>query len=221
MILKVEYMNQRAPEDGGESFNILFPGSTCGSTVFTMMLQYLNDQYGEEFTVDTDSFFLELQKDYIVEKLKAHCVANPDDNWMLDFAKPTRTDNFGNTYNHLNNLPICLSWAAQGITNDKYTFPWAYRTFAEINRQIDNLLMPVAVSGLFTKSGHYTLIVGHEDAESYIFNDPYGNWNANVNPYASIDGKGVRYLLKDLIPAVWNSDRLVNGKLLCAVPVKA
>lgn len=59
---------------------------------------------------------------------------------------------------------------------------------------------PVGVAGMFTKSGHYVLIVGYEEKGSdlvFIVDDPYGNW---ASKYQNQNGEKVMYLAEAMIP---------------------
>jgi uncharacterized protein YvpB len=33
--------------------------------------------------------------------------------------------------------------------------------------------------GKFTSSGHYVLVVGYDDKNNFVVDDPYGDWNKN------------------------------------------
>jgi C1A family cysteine protease len=168
-----------------------------------MYLNYLDTVYpGKNYESDDDDVFEALSSEDMENKSKS-MIANGEA-WMKDFLKD-RVDADGNqtSYNFLNNVVAMLAEVATYLTNNEIIFQATYRSKDDIRTEL-NLGYPVILSGKFTKSGHYVLIVGFDDdSKNWIVNDPYGDWNSGYVRKGGLTGKALMYSM-DKVDAIMN-----------------
>jgi len=197
--------------------NSLFPYSVCGTTVTANVLHYLSKRDKLFYVHDDDEVFKVLNSDTLIKKAEAYITGG--EVWMKKYLKHRGSTD----YTHLNNLMIMLGEVGKYLTNYTYAFTIKYRSFKSIFESLYVDKMPLIVSGQFTKSGHYVLLIGEdlEDNGSLIFHDPYGDWNTNYKEHM---GKMVKYTIEDLIESAFIKHRIkwINDKpyILTLKPTK-
>lgn len=205
--------------------NKLFPYRVCGTTVVANTLSHLGHKDKKFYVHDDDSVFESLHDDEMIRKAMAYI--QEGEKWIHHYLNDKRyMDGKETEYNHLNNVMIMLAEVGSYLTNYDYVFKMKYRSMEEILEALYDDEVPIIMSGDFTKSGHYVLIVGENLREngSLVFHDPYGNWNTG---YKDHNGNCVEYTMKDLMEKAfkkpyrmyWNADRS-EYYILTVKPVK-
>lgn len=192
--LNVKYHTQRN--------NTLFPSSTCGTTCVAMYLSWLNSILSKNYECDDDKILEALATDKMIDRAKAY-IQNGD-KWVEQYLQKRKVGNLFTKYNHLNNIAFMLAEVSSYLTNYEFDFKCSYRSVEDIKKTIDEG-MPVIISGKFTKSGHYILIIGYDDNNNFICHDPYGNWNKGY--FKDDNGKEVCYNIDKVIQLVTNKTK--------------
>jgi uncharacterized protein YvpB len=184
--------------------NEILPYVTCGTTCIAEALQYLNDKTGSNYVCDDDGVFQRLNSDAIKDIAKKLIIQGVLDPSAMQYRQDDpKTATNESQYTHLNNFKIMLVEVANNITQGKNTFRESYETIEEIKQNIDNGF-PVILSGMFTPGGHYITIVGYDDANNFICDDPYGIWTENYATTTIGLGSKVRYDQTKILNAVSN-----------------
>ena len=118
-------------------------------------------------------------------------------------------------YTFLNNAMIMVSSMGDILTNYEFDFETPYLTPDGIKESIDNNL-PVIVDGTYPGThGHYILIVGYDDDNNFICNDPYGNFNDTYKNHD--EGDHVVYSIAD----IWKyGAKMLSGNKMAVVTAK-
>lgn len=180
VILNTVYHTQRN--------NQLYPYSTCGTTILSEYLDFLGYNFSD------DDVFKALNSQQMIDR--ANALIQKGDTYIKQLLNQGFRDD-AHQFTYLNNSIIMLCETGKFLTNYKRDFALKYGTLEQLKACI-NEGFPVGIAGMFTKSGHYVLMVGYDDnAKCLIIDDPYGDWRKN---YQSAEGKNVYYSLEKLIP---------------------
>jgi len=112
-------------------------------------------------------------------------------------------------YTHLNNFKEMLVALGNYITNKVFEFKTVYLSVDEIKKSIDED-MPVIISAKFTSGGHFVEIVGYDDTEDYVVDDPYGDWNKKYSSDSLGGGGKLKYNISKL-DTIFTFKKVVNG----------
>lgn len=205
--------------------NKLFPHRVCGTTVIANTLSHLAHKDGKSYIHGDDAVFEALHDDEMIRKAMAYI--DDGQTWIETYLDSKRVlDGKFSEYTHLNNVMIMLAEVGSYLTNYDYVFKMKYRSIKEILKSLYDDKVPVIMSGDFTASGHYVMIIGEdiEGSGSLVFHDPYGNWNTS---YGNHNGNSVKYTLDDLMEKAfkksyriyWNADN-TEYYILTIKPVK-
>lgn len=171
--------------------NAVLPYVTCGTTSLANTLNWLNKKFNQNFECDDDKVFQILNSPEIIEiaenMIKRGEIDKSALEYRIDNIKTVNIDE--SKFTHLNNFKQMLVTVANYITKVKYNYQLKYLSQTEIKRSLDHDF-PIIISGKFTPGGHFIPIVGYDDDQNWISDDPYGNWNRNYA--AETIGKGAK-----------------------------
>jgi hypothetical protein len=179
--------------------NRVLPYVTCGTTSLANYINWLDNKWGTNFQCDDDKVMEILNSQSMLDKAKEMIREGIID----ESALAVRNDNFGNPitidgehFTHLNNFDEMLAACGNFITNGQFNFNVEYRTPDEIKQIIDSDF-PSLIAAMFTKSGHFVLVVGYDDEGNFIVDDPYGNWNDSYT--TTRDGAKLKYNIQKVV----------------------
>jgi len=190
--------------------NEILPYASCGVTCMAMILNWLNDKFGTTYECDDDKLFEILNSKPIIDIAKELVKEGKLDKAALEY----RVDNpktviDESKFTHLNNFKEVLVVLGNYITKEVFLFKEEYLSVDEIKKSIMED-MPVIISAKFTSGGHFVTLVGYDDANNYVVDDPYGDWNKSYSSETLGRGKKLSYDIKKLSNAV-TFKKLVDG----------
>lgn len=191
-------MNQLPTKYHTQINNKILPYVSCGTTCLAEYISWLNIKWNKNYICDDDKVFEILNSQPIIDQANILIKKGIIDNSALDY----RLDN-PNTiideshYAHLNNFMELLAICGNYITNNEFSFQIKYQLPDEIKYAIDDDY-PSLLGASFTKSGHFVLVVGYDDNDNLIVDDPYGNWNKSYSKETLGQGNHLPYNIKEI-----------------------